>query len=140
MTNLQDNIQKLKETITQVFPKPPSIRAKSTGNALKDRLEWGEPALTIIDVRDRESFLYEHITGAVSMPLDSLVETVRNSLALTRDIYVYGETNEETAQAACALREAGFNYVSQLEGGLAAWKAIGGPTEGRIFTKPYSER
>lgn len=131
MTDLEENIQKVKETITQPLPKPPSIKAKSSANALKERLEWGEPALTIIDVRDREAFYQERITGTVAMPLDQLVETARDSLELNRDIYVYGETDEETAQAASALRAEGFNNVAQLEGNLAGWKAIGGPTEGR---------
>jgi rhodanese-related sulfurtransferase len=44
---------------------------------LKKRLDWGEPALTIIDVRDREAFNTSHITGAVSLPLSQLV-TVRS--------------------------------------------------------------
>jgi 3-mercaptopyruvate sulfurtransferase SseA len=33
------------------------------------------------------------------------------------------------------LRSAGFVHVSELKGGLAAWKAVGGPTEGIIESR-----
>ena len=70
-----------------------------------------------------------HIMGAMSMTMDVLAENVAY-LAKTRDIYVYGATDEEASQAAQALKVAGFQNVSQLMGGLAGWKAIGAPTEG----------
>lgn len=130
MENIQDSVQSAKETVTRPIPKPPSIKAQSTAGDLKNRLEWGEPALTIIDTRDRTAFNQGHIMGAVAMPLDKLVEQAQFSVQNNRDIYVYGNTDEETAQAASALRNASFINVSELEGGLAAWKAIGGPTEG----------
>ncbi|MGL6343812.1 MAG: rhodanese-like domain-containing protein, partial [Waterburya sp.] len=54
------------------------------------------------------------------------------SLPENRSIYVYGNTDEEAAEAANTLRQKGFESVSQLQGGLAGWKAINGPSEGRI--------
>lgn len=138
--NLEENIQEIKETITKPLPHPPSLKNKSSANALKERLEWGEPALTIIDVRDREAFNKQHITGAMPMPMDVLVETAKSSLEMNRDIYIYGETDEKTSQAASALREAGFNSIAELEGGLPGWQAISGPTEGREFNAAYSDK
>lgn len=112
-----------------IIPTPAPMQSQSRVYDLKARLDWGEPALTIIDVRDRASFNESHITGAVSIPASSLVSQVSASLELDRDIYVYGDTDEETAAAAETLREAGFNSVSELRGGLAAWKAVNYPTE-----------
>jgi rhodanese-related sulfurtransferase len=137
---LEQGVEKIKDTVTEVLPKPPGLKEKSSANALKERLDWGEPALTIVDVRDREAFNKERITGAVSMPLDTLLEVARGSLEPTRDIYVYGETEEQTAQAVSALREAGFEYVAHLEGGIAGWKAISGPIEGSLFNAAYSDQ
>jgi rhodanese-related sulfurtransferase len=137
---LEQGVEKIKDTVTEILPKPPGLKGKSSANALKERLDWGEPALTIVDVRDREAFNKERITGAVAMPLDTLVEVARGSLEPTRDIYVYGETEEQTAQAVSALREAGFEYVAHLEGGIAGWKAISGPIEGRLFNAAYSDQ
>nr|MDJ0577739.1 rhodanese-like domain-containing protein [Xenococcaceae cyanobacterium MO_234.B1] len=42
----------------------------------------------------------------------------------------YGSTDEQTASAADQLRAAGYQNVSQLRGGLAAWKANGYTIEG----------
>ncbi|MEL6223911.1 MAG: rhodanese-like domain-containing protein [Cyanobacteria bacterium J06627_8] len=96
---------------------------------LKSRLDWGEPALTIIDVRDHRVFNQEHITGAISMPADVLVETIGVTLEKDRDIYIYGETDDETVEAASSLRNAGYLAVAELRGGMSAWKAVGYPTE-----------
>lgn len=105
------------------------LQTQSRVYDLKARLDWGEPALTIIDVRDRRKFNITHIMGAVPMPLDEPTDRVLDKLELGRDIYVYGETDEETAAGATQLRAAGYRNVSELRGGLAAWKAVGYPVE-----------
>ena len=120
--------------LNSIIPDQPAIDPQSKVHQLKQRLEWGEPAFTILDVRDRQNFNDGHIMGAMAMPTSELVERAK-SLAPTRDIYVYGATDEETAQAAQQLRSAGFEHVSELQGGLPAWKAIGGPTEGVIESR-----
>ncbi|MEB3360286.1 MAG: rhodanese-like domain-containing protein [Synechococcales bacterium] len=112
-----------------MFPNPPALTDRSRVYDLKARLDWGEPALTIVDVRDRSQFNAEHIVGAVTMPVDTLLAIAQATLELDRDIYVYGETDDETAEAATHLRTAGYRHVSELRGGLSAWKAVGYPTE-----------
>jgi rhodanese-related sulfurtransferase len=113
-----------------IIPIPAPLKANSRVQDLKKRLDWGEPALTIIDVRSRGSFNTCHITGAVLIPLGHLVEQALVNLELVRDIYVYGSSDEETALAATSLKEAGYQNVAELLGGLAAWKAAGYPFEG----------
>ncbi len=112
-----------------IFPTPPTIQAQSRVYDLKARLDWGEPALTIIDVRSHAQFNERHISGAISMPVNELVDRARQTLELDRDLYIYAETDEETAEAATHLRAAGFENVSELRGGLPAWKAVGYPIE-----------
>lgn len=112
-----------------IIPTPPPWRERSLVYELKARLDWGDPAFTIIDVRDRSEFNFSHILGAVSMPLSELVKRAGSSLEMTRDIYIYGETDEETAAAAVKLRTAGYQNVSELRGGVAAWKAVDFPVE-----------
>jgi rhodanese-related sulfurtransferase len=131
MTSIQKMITDLKGAIPNITPTPPDLKAQSTVHELKSRLEWGEPALTILDVRDRETFNDGHITGAITMPLDELLQDVQTpGITVDRDIYVYGATDEETALAASLLRQNGFCRVSELKGGLSAWKAAAGPTDG----------
>lgn len=112
-----------------LFPQPASFKEKSRVYDLKSRLDWGEPALTIIDVRDRASFNESHIMGAISFPGEELTARADANLERERDIYVYSDTDEETADAAARLREAGFERVSEITGGLGAWKAAGYPVE-----------
>ncbi|MGB3613635.1 MAG: rhodanese-like domain-containing protein [Elainellaceae cyanobacterium] len=111
------------------FSTPPDIQPKVRVYDLKSRLDWGEPALTILDARDRQQFNQEHIMGAISMPADELKGQAKAALEMTRDIYIYGETDDETTIAAGLLREAGYSRVAELRGGLAAWKAVGYPSE-----------
>ncbi|MFB2838555.1 rhodanese-like domain-containing protein [Floridanema evergladense] len=119
--------------ILDLIPNPTPLREQCLVYDLKARLDWGEPALTIIDVRDRNQFNSSHILGAVPMPLHQLVERALASLELNRDIYIYGETDEESAIAAGKLRAAGYVNVSQIRGGLPAWKAVGYPIEAIPF-------
>ncbi|PSN10877.1 rhodanese-like domain-containing protein [filamentous cyanobacterium CCT1] len=112
-----------------LLPKPSPLRPKSRVYDLKERLDWGEPALTIIDVRDRAEFNQSHITGAISIPVDSLLDTAAQCFEVTRDLYIYSNTDDEAAAVAEQLRAAGFSRVAIVRGGVAAWKAAGFPVE-----------
>ncbi len=112
-----------------LFPKPEPLRPESRVYDLKERLDWGEPALTIIDVRDRSEFNQSHITGAISIPAETLLETATDCFEITRDLYVYSNTDDEAAAIATQLRQAGFARVAIVRGGVAAWKAAGFPVE-----------
>ncbi len=118
-----------------VIPPQPPVESQSNAHELKSRLEWGEPAFTILDVSDRMVYNDGHIMGAMSMPMNKLVEIAKNTIAPSRDIYIHGETDADTSLAAQQLRSAGFERISELKGGLPAWKAIGGPTEGIIESR-----
>jgi rhodanese-related sulfurtransferase len=131
MSKIEDAILNAKDKLPDLTPTPPSQQMpQSSAQALKQRLEWGEPAFTILDVRERMAFNASRIMGAMSMPMEDLVERATASLEPKREIYIYGDDEAQTAQSAAKLREAGFKSISELKGGLAGWKAIGGPTEG----------
>lgn len=135
MKNPQDLIKDAKDALPNVTPTPPGLKKDSSVHDLKSRLEWGEPALTILDVRPREAFNDSHIMGSMDFPLSELVDMAKQNLEPMRDIYVYGASAEETTQAAQLLREAGFKNVAEIKGGLAQWKAIGGSTEGNVDSR-----
>ncbi len=70
MSQIEDAILKAKDKLPEVTPTPPSQETpQSSAQALKQRLEWGEPAFTILDVRDRTSFNQSRILGAMAMPI-----------------------------------------------------------------------
>ena len=118
--------------ISSLIPIPKPLKSQSTVFDLKERLEWGEPALTIIDVRSRDAFNTKRISGALSIPMTELVGRTSASLEMERDIYVYGDNDEHTAEAAAQLRDAGFSNVAEIIGGLPAWQAVKGPIEGPL--------
>lgn len=109
---------------------PSKLKPQATVQDLKSRLDWGEPALTIIDVRNRADFNENRIQGSVSMPLVALAAAIDGSLEKERDIYIYGDSDAVTAEAANQLRTAGYQRVAELEGGLQSWQAAKYPVEG----------
>ncbi len=117
------------EKLFGIIPIPSQLHEQSNISELKGRLDWGEPALTIVDVRNSNLFNEGHIQGAVSIPEPGLVEHASEHLEPTRDLYIYSETDEETNAAANKLRAAGFERVSMLQGGFEAWRAAEYPVE-----------
>lgn len=113
-----------------LFPKPAPLRPESRVYDLKARLDWGEPALTIIDIRSRETFNELRVMGAISMPAEeNLVTRACQVLDQDRDLYVYGDLDDEAGIAVSQLRAAGFKSVSVLRGGVGAWRGAGFPVE-----------
>ncbi len=126
-----DAVDDAQDAIGEVTPVPTEFKSVTPPADIKKRLDWGEPALTIVDVRDREAFNQERIMGAIAMSMDNLADEAKSSLELDRDIYVYGDGDTATSSAAMKMHDAGFTKVSAIKGGLPAWKAIGGAVEGR---------
>ncbi|UBF29235.1 rhodanese-like domain-containing protein [Kovacikia minuta CCNUW1] len=134
MENIQDVLVNAKDKMPTVTPTPPSFHSQATVHELKSRLQWGEPGLTILDVRDREDWNECHIQGAIPLPMDSLENGYKPNLPIDRDIYVYGTSEEQTTSAANALRQAGFRQVAELKGGLKAWEEVYGAIDGFATT------
>lgn len=109
---------------------PEGFQNKATVETLKNRLDWGEPTLTLIDVRNRHAFNTRHIVGAIAMPMHELVARAQASFELVRDIYVYGESDAQTTEAAEQLRNVGYQHIAELTGGLTAWAKAQYPVEG----------
>lgn len=116
-----------------LIPTPQPMRPESRVYDLKSRLDWGEPALTIIDLRSRDLFNQSHVMGSISMPMTEAISRVLTSLEFDRDLYIYAATDEESSEAATQLRDLGYQRVSVLRGGAAAWKAAGFPIESNVI-------
>lgn len=83
----------------------------------------GDTAL--VDVREADEHARARIPGAHLIPLATL--TVEKIAALPgRRVIIHCASGVRSAQAVARLREAGREIVS-LSGGLAAWRASGGP-------------
>ncbi|MEO1094089.1 MAG: rhodanese-like domain-containing protein [Cyanobacteria bacterium J06638_28] len=131
MSEIQDAVDAVQEIAVEVSPAPVEFNRVTSATDVKARLDWGEPALTIIDIRDRQSFNEKRIMGAIQASSEEAMARVQQTLEADRDIYLYGASDAEAKQVAAQFDAAGFKRVAVLEGGLPAWDAIGGATEGR---------
>lgn len=138
MADFEDRITAAKDRMPNVTPTPPKFHSQANAYEIKSRLQWGEPGLTIVDVRNHDAFNECRIMGAITMPTENLAEVASIALSPQRDVYVYGETDDETAAAARQLREAGFTRIAELKGGLKSWKEIDGALEGPGADQPPS--
>lgn len=130
MSGIIDAVDAVQEVAAEVSPAPAKFEVVTSATDLKARLDWGEPALTIIDVRDRKSYNEERIMGAISLPIEELTSRAPETLETDRDIYVYGDSDQATEGAAIQMYEAGFEHIAAIKGGLSAWREAGGATEG----------
>jgi rhodanese-related sulfurtransferase len=86
--------------------------------------------VTIIDVRDIDSYLASHIPGSLHIPL-SMIEGEIAYLPKGKPIVTYCTCPAEESSGAAAqiLQHAGIANVSALLGGLHAWSDGGMPVE-----------
>jgi len=85
----------------------------------------------LVDVREPEEFTgpLGHIQDAQLIPLGSLAARA-GELARDRPIVAVCRAGSRSAQATVILREAGFNDVANLTGGMLRWRAEGHAVEG----------
>jgi hydroxyacylglutathione hydrolase len=87
----------------------------------------GEPAdLTIVDVRSRREYTRDHVPGALHIPLQELTSRL-DALPRRRPIATMCEGGARSALAAGLLERAGVEDVSNVDGGMAAWRVIESP-------------
>ena len=74
-----------------------------------------------VDVRAQADYDAGHIPTAVNLPLEQLAQAAAEALPdAAQELYVYGGSAEESAQAAQALCDLGYSAVYDL-GSLADW-------------------
>jgi len=87
-----------------------------------------EDKAVLIDIRDSDEYVREHIPGSRLVPLSSFAEAdfpqEHDKIAV-----FHCNTGNRTCQAAPQILGAGFQDVYHLDGGLKAWKAAGLPID-----------
>jgi len=97
----------------------------------------GRPDVVLIDLRERgERERHGSIAGSLHVPYPSLGESTRaggmlHALATStgKRLLFYCAFGERSAMAVQAAQDAGLTACCHLHGGLAAWKAAGGPVQ-----------
>lgn len=95
---------------------------------LKGKLE-GKKSITLLDLRDRDSFEYEHIIGALCVPLMELADAENLLKGKDQEVVLYCDRSrcDICPAAAEKLEQMGFNKVVILGEGFEDWKQLGGP-------------
>ena len=88
-----------------------------------ERLASDDPPL-VVDVRSPREREMKRIDPSVSMPLNHLVERI-TELPKTKPLLVYCAGGYRSSIAASLLQRHGFEHVSEIAGGIAAWEHCG---------------
>ncbi len=121
------------ETDPSETPSPPSsmqevqkVQEVSADEAAKGIV--GGRFDVILDVRQPEEYEQMHIPGAVLISLDDLKEEAREELkGPAKSILVYCALGGRSLEATKILSDMGFTNVTNLRGGIMAWKKEGYP-------------
>lgn len=81
-----------------------------------------------IDVRTAGEREQKHLAGSVHLPLNHLQEEMEK-LPKNRPLLVYCAGGYRSSIAASLLQGGGFNHVSEIAGGIAAWENASLPVE-----------
>ena len=97
---------------------------------LYQEMRDGKTKLVVVDARYPEAYAREHLPGAISLPWRDLDEA--RAANLPRDasyvVYCWDASCHASTRAADRMESLGFD-VTELHGGLQAWKKQGYPTE-----------
>jgi rhodanese-related sulfurtransferase len=82
----------------------------------------------LIDVREPDEYAQGHAPGSMSIPLGQLEQRL-NEIAdyKNKPVAVICHSGRRSAQAAKLLDKAGFSAITNVDGGMLAWKKAGLP-------------
>ena len=93
------------------------------------RIRGDDPGITLLDVRERDSYEAGHIPGAMLIPRGQLELSVDQLLPdPTARIVVYCQFGKISTLATATLRDMGFTRAIALEKGFESWLERGYPT------------
>ena len=82
----------------------------------------------LLDVRTPEEWADFHVPNTTFIPLDELPDRL-NELPRDQEIVVVCRSGNRSQEGRDILRQAGFNKVSSMSGGLKQWRDAGYPVE-----------
>jgi len=105
-------------------PAPVASVDVTTASQLLDGAD--EPRPLLIDVRERDEFTALRVEGAVLLPLSSFADTYEQ-LPRDRPLLMMCAAGKRSLAAADHLTRHGFPDVTNVTGGIIAWRAAGLP-------------
>lgn len=88
----------------------------------------GDDTFAVVDVRSPEEFASGHLEGAVNLNVeDPAFADLIGELDPAGTYLVYCHSGNRSAVATAQLRDAGFEHVFELDGGITSWSGAGLP-------------
>lgn len=94
--------------------------ATITPHELQARLDAGQKPV-IVDLREPDLYRAGHIPGAINIPFDQFEQRM-SELKTQSDIVLACHTGGMGDASGSLLAERGYNTVSNVKGGMAAWR------------------
>ncbi|UOQ87193.1 sulfurtransferase TusA family protein [Gracilibacillus salinarum] len=95
-----------------------------SNQALKNKITEGEQLL-VLDVREEAEYAFDHIPGAVSVPLGE-IDNRMTEVDPNKNVYIVCRTGSRSDLAAQKLAANGYKQVYNVVPGMSEWD---GPTE-----------
>ncbi len=108
-----------------IFRPSQSVTAQITAAEAYEKYQAGA---FFLDVRTQEEWTQGHVEKSTLIPLDELPNRLQE-LPRDQDIVVVCRSGVRSKEGATILRQAGFDRVSCLTGGLQAWVGAGYPVK-----------
>ncbi len=99
-----------------------------SADALVERLDDGDKAPYVLDVRTAEEFVAGHVPGAVNIPYDQVASRLAE-VPKDRDVVLYCRSGRRVQLAAAVLADKGYTRLEHLQGDMPAWAEQGRPVE-----------
>jgi rhodanese-related sulfurtransferase len=86
------------------------------------RLIEAKPNLVIVDVRTKEEYATGYIVGAINLCVECDLRLLLDNLNPNDEILLYCKTGRRSANALRILKDNGFEKISNMVGGITAWR------------------
>jgi len=87
---------------------------------------WERDDVVLIDVRTPQEYMFEHIEGALLLPMSFFAAAKLPGQSDKRIVFLCG-SGVRSGKVARRAAEAGIARIAHMEGGFAAWKKAGMP-------------
>jgi rhodanese-related sulfurtransferase len=81
-----------------------------------------KPNLVIVDVRTQEEYATGYIVGAINLCVECDPQLLLDNLNPNDEILLYCKTGRRSANALRILKDNGFEKISNMVGGITAWR------------------
>ena len=78
--------------------------------------------VVLVDVREPEEHIEDHISGDILMPLGEILRRAPDELNPDSEIVLYCARGIRSLHALAALRTLGFKNLKSLQGGILNWR------------------